>query len=253
MKKHSQTLLLGTALIGLSVVLHAIHYAIFRDIHHIMIFLVADIAFIPLEVFFVSVVLERIIEKRDERSITKKLNMLIGLFYQEVGNHILMHLTSADDDLKSDQFDATIDFNWDESKYEQLAKHIMAHKYHVNMSHIDLFKIDEKLTLQKSLIVNLISNPAIHEHGAFSEVLMSLFHLADELKHRPIEALDAFDLDHLKVDIERVYKSLSEEWVSYMSHLQVDYPYLFLTAVKNNPFDMRSGKIKEREALSTYL
>lgn len=252
MKKHKQTILLGATLIGLSVILHAIHYAIFRDLHHIMLFLVADIAFIPLEVFFVSVVLERIIEKRDERSITKKLNMLIGLFYQEIGNDILTHLASADDGLRDDNIDATINFNWDEYKYEKLSKCIMAHQYHVNMSKINLFELSEKLTLHKSLIVNLISNPTIHEHGPFSEVLMSLFHLADELKHRPIETLESSDLDHLKIDTERVYKSLSEEWVSYMSHLQVDYPYLFLTAVKNNPFDMRSGKIKEAEALSTY-
>ncbi len=252
MKEHKQTLLLGAILIGLSIILHLVHYAIFRDIHHIMIFLISDIAFIPLEVFFVSVVLERIIEKRDERLVTKKLNMLIGLFYQEIGNYVLTHLASADDDLRSDNFDATIDFNWDEHKYEKLSKCIMAHQYHVNMSKVNLTELDEQLTLHKSLIVNLISNPTIHEHGPFSEVLMSLFHLADELKHRPIETLDESDLDHLKVDTERVYKSLSEEWVSYMSHLQVDYPYLFLTAVKNNPFDMRSSKIKEAEALSTY-
>ena len=252
MKKHKQTILLGIALIGLSAILHGIHYAIFRDLHHILIFLVADIAFIPLEVFFVSVVLERIIEKRDERQITKKLNMLIGLFYQEVGNYVLTHFVNADEHLTSEEIDAAIDFKWDATKYEQLTHCILAHKYHVSMSLIDLKELDQKLTTYKALIVNLITNPTIHEHGPFSEVLMSLFHLADELKTRPLDALSKEDMDHLKVDIDRVYRCLAEEWVSYMSHLQVDYPYLFLTAVKYNPFDKRASNVKESEALSSY-
>lgn len=252
MKKHKQTILLGIALIGLSVILHGFHYVIFKDLHHIMIFLVADIAFIPLEVFFVSVVLERIIEKRDERQITKKLNMLIGLFYQEVGNYVLTHFVTADEDLAPDEIDAAIDFKWNASKYEQLTRCIMAHKYHVSMPLIDLHELNDKLTTHKALIVNLITNPTIHEHGPFSEVLMSLFHLADELKTRPLDALSKEDMDHLKVDIDRVYRFLAEEWVAYMSHLQVDYPYLFLTAVKYNPFDKRASNVKESEALSTY-
>ncbi|MCK8060446.1 MULTISPECIES: hypothetical protein [unclassified Fusibacter] len=252
MKKHKQTILLGIALIGLSILLHAVHYVVFRDMHHIMIFLVADIAFIPLEVFFVSVVLERIIEKRDERMITKKLNMLIGLFYQEVGNYLLTHLVAADKGLGDGAISANIDFKWNASKYDELASCIQAHKYSVSMPLIDLKGLDQKLTVHKDMIVNLITNPTIQEHGAFSEVLMSTFHLADELKHRPIDELEQVDIDHLKVDIDRVYRRLAEEWVSYMLHLQVEYPYLFLAAVKNNPFDNREASVKESEALLTY-
>jgi hypothetical protein len=253
MKKHKQTIVLGMLLIGLSVLLHGVHYLIFGDLHHIMIFLIADIAFVPLEVFFVSVVLERVIEKRDERMITKKLNMLIGLFYQEIGNLILTHLVHADLGLLDNSINASITFKWDDSKYDELATCIHAHKYSVVMEKIDLVYLNQALSNHKDMIVNLITNTSIQEHGPFSEVLMSIFHLADELKHRPIESLDQMDIDHLKVDIERVYRTLAIEWVSYMSHLQIDYPYLFLTAVKNNPFDKREASIKETEAMSTYL
>lgn len=252
MKKLRNTILLGLGLVGLSALLHAVHYAIFQDLHHILIYLLADIAFIPLEVFFVSVVLERIIEKRDERTITKKLNMLIGLFYQEVGNDLLTQFVHADLGLASNRLDAMIDFKWDAAKYKNLSACIKMHKYNVSMAHIDLNAMDSLMTMKKDMVVSLITNPTIHEHGAFSEVLMSLFHLADELKHRPLEALTREDIDHLKVDIDRVYRKLAEEWVTYMSHLQVDYPYLFLAAVKSNPFDRRHETIKESEAMLTY-
>ncbi|MDH8679767.1 hypothetical protein QE109_16535 [Fusibacter bizertensis] len=252
MKKYKHTFILGILLIGLSAALHALHYLLFKDLHHIMVFLVSDLAFIPLEVFFVSVVLERIIEKRDERVVAKKHNMLIGLFYQEIGNFVLNHFVKSDRNIQNLEFKAQIDFKWDTQKYDELKKCISAHKYAINMSSVDLKSLDEALTKHKELIVNLISNPTIHEHGQFSEVLMSLFHLADELKVHHLDDLVQSDLDHIQVDSERVYHLLAMEWVSYMSHMQVDYPYLFLTAVKNNPFDFRTSEIKELEALKTY-
>lgn len=252
MKKYKHTIILGSLLIGLSILLHLIHYLIFKDLHHIMIFLLSDLAFIPLEVFFVSVVLERIIEKRDERSIAKKHNMLIGLFYQEIGNFVLNHFVKADKSIHDTDFKAQIDFKWDASQYESLKNCIISHNFKIDMTLVNLLELDENLSLHKELIVNLISNPTIHEHGQFSEVLMSIFHLADELKVHELHRLQQTDIDHIQIDSERVYKLLSVEWVSYMSHMQIDYPYLFLTAVKNNPFDFRSSEVKESEALKTY-
>ena len=243
MKKYKRTFIIGAGLIGLSIILHYVHYLVFKDVHHVLIYLLGDVAFIPLEVFFVSVVLEELIEARDERQITKKLNMLIGLFYQELGNDVLNHFVRSDEKVIADRLETTIDFEWDESKYNTLTHKIKSHKPSVMMAFIDVKHLDNLLSHHKTLIINLITNPTIHEHGPFSDVLMTLFHLADELKHRPLDALTKEDLEHLKIDIDRVYKQLAVEWVVYMSHLQVEYPYLFSTAVKNNPFDPRNKEL----------
>ena len=50
-KQKKEFLMIGIGLIGLSLVLHYVHYLIFQDLHHTLIFLFADIAFIPMEVF----------------------------------------------------------------------------------------------------------------------------------------------------------------------------------------------------------
>ena len=109
-----------------------------------------------------------------------------------------------------------------------------------------------KLKENKSLIMELIVNPTLHEHESFSEVLMSMIHLYDELKQHGNKPLSADDRLHMKVDIERVYRHLSEEWVSYMNRLQVEYPYLFLSAIKSNPYDNRCKELIEKEALLDY-
>ena len=57
MKKHKkETILIGIGLILLSIFLHYLHYLTFKDLHHTLIFLFADIAFIPMDVFFTDFV-----------------------------------------------------------------------------------------------------------------------------------------------------------------------------------------------------
>lgn len=251
MKKYKNIVVLGIVLIGLSFILNAIHFMIFNDLHHILIFLLADIAFIPLEVFFVSIVLERIIEKRDQQQIMKKINMLVGLFYQELGNQLLSVLVKADE-CTDDVNKIEVDFTWTQEEYYKLSNKINDHNHSIDIHRIDLEVLFSLLEENKSMIIQLIMNPSLQEHETFSDVLMSSIHLYDELIQRNIHSFTADDFAHLKVDVERVYKNLSKEWVTYMNHLQYDYPYLFLTAIKSNPYDNRNKKIIEKEALINY-
>ena len=76
-------------LVALSTVLYLAHYAVFRDAHHIWLYLLGDIAFLPLEVLLVVLVLHRLLDLREKRSMFKKLNMVIGAFFSEVGTQLL--------------------------------------------------------------------------------------------------------------------------------------------------------------------
>lgn len=245
MKKN--TLFLGLLLIGLSIILHVIHFAIFQDLHHIVIYLLADIAFIPLEVFFVSLVLDKLIEKREHLQVVKKINMLVGLFYQELGNDLLTAIAGADENLFCQN--TKVDFQWDEKKYKELSSVINNHNHQINIQKIDLKEMDQLINRYQQMITNLITNPSLQEHELFTDVLMSVFHLSEELKQRPLWDLSDHDYNHLKVDIERVYRNLSVEWVEYLQYLQVEYPYLFLSAISNNPFDSRQRADIEQEVL----
>lgn len=249
MKKNH--ILLGVALIGLSVLLHGVHYAVFKDMHHLMIFLVADIAFVPLEVFFVSLVLDQLIKKQEEEKIIKKMNMLVGLFYQQFGNKLLSLFVEVDKECKNSDRGLLMNFSWDSAQYKELKKKIGEHGHNVDLEQVDLNNLYTVLKENQPMIINLISNPTLLEKEDFSEVLMSTFHLLDELESRDLENLSKEDFDHLEVDSKRVYENLAIEWVYYMEHLQKSYPYLFYTAVANNPYDQRQTKIIESELMAT--
>jgi len=254
LEKFNNYWVIGIGLVGLSIILHYVHYLVFHDLHHTLIFLVADIAFIPLEVFFVTLVLDKLLESREKQHLVKKLNMLIGLFYSEFGSDVFQAFVNSDSNIKDLEAGCRVQFKWEEADYNKLRKEIEKHDHQVDVSKIDLHGLKENLSSHKDLLLNLIANPNLLEHESFSELLMSLFHLQEELAMRDVfedqSQMDQYDLDHLKVDIERVYGHISVEWVRYMKHLKEHYPYLFLTACVKNPYDNRKEAVIEKEILS---
>lgn len=251
MKKSNSFWSIGVGLISLSALLHYLHYLVFQDLHHTMIYLTADIAFIPLEVFFVTMVLDKILENREKKHLLEKLNMLIGLFYNEIGLDIFDSLVQADKEINSLSENCILTVKSDKAEFKQIEKHIKEHKHRVNIADINLIKLRNDIYEHRELLVNLISNPSLLEHEEFSELLMSVFHLKEELFmkniHEDQSKMKQSDLDHLKVDLERAYKHLSGEWVRYMKHLKEKYPFLYVTAIIKNPYDFRDEEEIERE------
>jgi hypothetical protein len=83
-------------LIGLSGLLYFLHFSIFQDAHHIFIYLLGDIAFVPIDILLVTLILHGILTRREKFSMLKKLNMVIGAFYSEVGTHLLTYFAKFD-------------------------------------------------------------------------------------------------------------------------------------------------------------
>lgn len=92
----SWQIILGIILIVLSITVYLIHYAIFRDAHHIFIYLIGDIAFVFFEVLLVTLVLHQLLHYREKKVLLNKLNMVIGAFFSEVGTELLRTFSSFD-------------------------------------------------------------------------------------------------------------------------------------------------------------
>ncbi len=69
MKKLNWKISLGFFLIVLSGLLYSLHYVVFHDVHHIFIYLIGDIAFVPIEVLFVTLILHRVLTEREKKNI----------------------------------------------------------------------------------------------------------------------------------------------------------------------------------------
>ena len=109
-----------------------------------------------------------------------------------------------------------------------------AHRFAVD----DLEDLRNFLVQKRDFFLRLLENPNLLEHDSFSSLLLAVFHLTEELVHRPnLDHLTTPDKEHLATDIQRAYVLLIREWLAYMAHLQRHYPYLFSLALRTNPFD----------------
>ena len=244
MKWLSWQIILAAVLLALSAVAYGFHYAIFRDSHHIFIFLVGDVAFVFLEVLLVSFIIHRILERRDRRARLDKLNMVIGAFYSEVGTRLLEMLSTLDADTKVLQERLAEEEGTSEREFEDVVRWLDEHRYRVDAERTDWEGLRDFLVEKRSFLLRLLENPTVLEHESFSDVLWAVFHLTEELEARDdLSALPSSDIRHLCGDVERVYGRLAREWTAHMQHLKQSYPYLFSLALRTNPFDRCASPI----------
>jgi len=231
-------ILFGLLLILLSIFFYAVHYAAFRDLHHILIFLIGDIAFVFLEVLLVTLILHQLLNDREPRSMLKKLNKVIGAFFCAVGTPLLPYFRDFDKAVDAIMNRLAVDGRWSHEQFEQMRDVLIHHKCEIDPLAGDLAHLREFLIRERQFLLGLLENPNLLEHEEFTELMWAVFHLADELSHRTtVVGLAKTDYEHLAGDIARAYSLLLREWISHLEHLKISYPYLFSLALRTNPFD----------------
>ncbi|MHB1342035.1 MAG: hypothetical protein ACYC77_11725 [Coriobacteriia bacterium] len=229
---------LGIGLVTATVVLYAAHFAIFRDVHHIFIYLIGDIAFLPIEVLLVTMVLHALLEKRAKQQLLHKLNMVIGAFFAEAGTELLGALATFDTSLESVREDLVPTHAWTDKQFANAQADIRGHTFGIDATRGDLGALKTLVVGQRPFLLRLLENQNLLEHETFTDTLWAVFHLADELAHRELlEDLPTADLAHLSGDINRAYAALAGQWIGHLHHLKGQYPYLFSLAVRTNPLD----------------
>lgn len=234
-------------LIILSALVYILHYVIFRDVHHIFLYLIGDIAFVFIEVLMVTLVIHELLTMRDKKALIEKMNMVVGTFFIDMGRDLLDHLNNFDknfDEVKNNFIDIGTWSKKDFTEKLEIAKKI---NYEIDINKGDLEKLKLFLFEKRELMLRLLENPNLLEHDSFTEVLWAVTHLSEELSLRKnLKKCTASDLNHLQGDLKRAYVILIYEWIEYMGHLKNKYPYLFSLAVRMNPFDP-SASIEVKE------
>ncbi|MDO9490675.1 hypothetical protein [Acetobacterium sp.] len=238
MKKHYKGILIGIGFIALSAMLYYFHFFLFHDSHHIFIYLLGDIAFLPIEVLLVSVIFHKVIEDKDKNERFKKINMILGVYFTEAGVELLQFFSREDTHLPEFQDCLTIKPQWDTKDYKKAIKQIRSFNPSLNFNSHCLMTLSEFLNSRRDLFLKLLENPILVEHDTFTDLVLALTHAQQELSSRKdLGQLPENDYRHLMSDIERAYKLLLLEWLFYMMHLRKSYPFLYSFYLRTNPFD----------------
>ncbi len=233
----SWKILFAVFLVGLSTLLYALHFWIFRDSHHIFIYLLGDIAFVPIDVLLVVLILEHILEAKNRQQRLAKLYMVIDAFFSEVGSPLLRLLDVIRCDNPQLGESVALSASWTDKDFARAKARWIGADPCVRAGAVDFLKLQTFLSDKRPFLLSLLENPALLEHDAATDTLWALFHLTEELIARPqLERLSQTDQDHLNGDLQRAYRRVGAGWIDHMQHLKKDYPYLFSLSLRMNPF-----------------
>jgi len=236
-KRHRIFFILAAVFVSSSAILYFVHYRIFENPYHIFIYMLGDLAFLPLEVFIVVIVIERILAYREKKAILSKLNMVVGAFFSEVGNQLIADLLCSVENREETFQCLSLKPDWTRNDFRRATACTHNIKVTTDCSGIDLEALRELLTQKRGFLLRLLENPNLLEHEHFTDLMWAIFHLGEELEARPsMKNLPESDLQHLAGDIQRVYGQLVAQWVNYLEHLKSKYPYLFSLVLRTHPF-----------------
>lgn len=234
-------LVLALLLLLLSGVLYLFHFVVFRDVRHIFIYMVGDLAFLPIEVLLVAVIVHRVLERGEKRRRLEKLNTIIGVFFGRMGNDLLALVSRCDNNRRSLERGLCLGEDWDEEDFLEAFQTVATVGGELECTEETVRQLRDFFTPREDFLVTLLENPSLMEHEEFTDLLWAVFHLAEELRYRDMaDRLPPSDLKHLTGDLNRVYRLLAREWLRYARHLKKNYPYLYSLLVRTNPFNPSS-------------
>jgi len=185
----------------------------------------------------VTNVTQVIVQRGRDKLRRERLDMIIGVFFTEVGNQLLRLFVKYDDNIVKIRENFVVKDNWGETDFNQLNSTLQHHDFTINPGLIELEVLHGLLKEKGEILLRQIENPDIIEHGSFTELLWATIHLRDELMYREsLVNLPESDVAHLANDAKRAYILLATQWTNHMSYLKSRYPYLFSLALRTNPY-----------------
>ena len=229
---------LSVGLMSLSALVYYLHYLLFRDVHHIFLYLVGDVAFVFVEVLLVTIIIHELLGLREKQALLQKLNMVIGAFFSEVGLSLLRIWSVADERSQALGEALVVSGRWSAKDFEAASLRLAEQPCVIRLERVSLDELKAFLTDKRDFLLRLLENPNLLEHESFTNLLWAVFHITEELSYRSsLQGLSEPDAAHLAGDIKRAHELLISQWLTYIRHLQKDYPYLFSLAVRTNPFN----------------
>lgn len=244
MPRLSWKIKISLILSGLTGVLTLLHIALFNDPRTLFFYLALDIVFVPVQVLLVSIVIEQLLSERETQIKRRKLNMVIGAFMGELGTRLLGDMNRLRVDARAFDAALNVDRDWKQNDYRQARQQVAASHLFFASTMGDLAGLRALLLPQRNFVLGLLQNANTLEHEAFSDLLLAVCHLTEELECRgDFALLPESDHQHLHGDILRAYGLLVTQWLSYMEHQQSHYPYIFSLAVRTSPFNPNASAV----------
>jgi hypothetical protein len=179
------------------------------------------------------------LELTHKRENQAKISMIESVFFSESGSDMLRYLFSCDADKDIEEIRSIMDVqrDWSAKQIRQARAAVKNITYEVDSSKIDFFGLHYHLSTRHSYFLKVIENPALSGHERFTELLLHIYHLWEELECRTdLYNLPPDDREYLCKAVNAVYKELAIEWMQNATDLLLHQPERLHHVIRTNPF-----------------
>ncbi|HEY3419863.1 MAG TPA: hypothetical protein VGK23_04850 [Methanomassiliicoccales archaeon] len=229
---------LGVGLLVLSALTYLAYYLIFDNLYTMLMYATGDLAFVFINVLLVTLIIQSLLDRREKDAMIGKMSTVIGAFFSELGMPLIHLVTDNGRRLPTFGRDLHVGSDWTDKDYDRAVHRLAEEKIDLMLDAHSLAEIKPLLMEKRTFLLGMMENPNLLEHERFTELLLALFHVQEELMNRKdVSASPPSDISHLNNDVNRAFSLMVREWLMHTRHLQKNYPYLFSLMVRTNPFD----------------
>lgn len=236
----SWQVIVGLVFLLISGLLYFLQILLFNSPRDTFFYFFQDVAFIPIQVLIVSFIINQLLEKREKENFYKKLNMVIGVFFSEIGFELIKYYRIFDKSFEKNSISFSISDKWSDNDYKNAAKIARKMSMNIKADGSNLILLKKFLLSKRDIMLRILENQNLLEHESFSDMLLAISHLTEELEFRKsLENLTDVDRQHIEKDLERAFIFLLEQYFMYMKHIKNSYPYLYSLYLRINIFTGR--------------
>ncbi len=182
MKKRAVSLEAKAAagLCSASLLLYLVHYACFGDVPYLWLSVLTNLAFLPISVLVVTLIIDRLLSARERAMRREKLRMLISVFFSSLGNELLAILFRCDASVYGPRGRTGPAERWAAPRPGRVNVVVACRCHEVHVEQADLEQLRSLLMRKLDILLRLLENPSLHEHETFAELLRAVFHLEEE-------------------------------------------------------------------------
>ena len=226
--------------LAISFMLYFLYFLFSRDLSYILDSFILKLAFLPIYILFTTLLVDGLLASREHRINERKKNMIIGVFYTEIGKRLITQLSAYCQNSPDLIEHLDVSDEWTPQSFQLSKQRVKSINLNIGIT-CSLDEVHELLFSKRDFMIQLLQNPNILEDESFTNLLLATFHLSEELIIRNTgRELSTADTNHLAGDVKRIYSLIIVEWLAYLEHLSKNYPFLFKLEVMSNPLKQES-------------
>ena len=152
-----------------------LQYVAFHDLRNAFFYMLQDIAFLPVQVLLVTLVLERLLRSNEKQERLKKQNMVIGAFFSQLGVVLLKLFSSWDPLVKPDRDNLIIKKTCSDEEFKSLYSRFANYTSTIQPDKIDFDALKKIIIVDRGFLLGLLENQNLLEHEQFTD--LSLIHI----------------------------------------------------------------------------